>query len=105
MILDQGHGSTDNNTLRVSFIHAPDPFFSFTQGYGAKFMPVWAYTLSAHIPEDGRFDVALHDTRFQKDESIAEADVFHHARQSARREMIKMLIHEQGVILAGHFSK
>ena len=40
---------------RVAFIHAPDPGYADTQNYGAKFMPVWAYTLAAHIPDDGRF--------------------------------------------------
>ncbi|MED5395212.1 MAG: radical SAM protein [Pseudomonadota bacterium] len=63
-------------SLRVAFIHAPDPIYADTQNYGAKFMPVWAYTLGAHIPGDGRFDLSLHDCRFEPERDIAEADIF-----------------------------
>ena len=65
-----------NHSLRVAFIHAPDPIYADTQNYGAKFMPVWAYTLGAHIPGDGRFDLSLHDCRFEPERDIAEADIF-----------------------------
>ncbi|MBB53122.1 MAG: hypothetical protein CMF67_01985 [Magnetovibrio sp.] len=61
---------------RVAFIHAPDPGYADTQNYGAKFMPVWAYTLAAHIPDDGRFATSLYDCRFEPEEKIAEHDVF-----------------------------
>ena len=44
-----------SGALRCAFIHAPDPVYSDTQNYGAKFMPVWAYTLASHVPDDGRF--------------------------------------------------
>lgn len=47
--------------FRVTFVHAPDPVYADTQNYGAMFMPVWAYTLGAHIPDDGRFRLTLHD--------------------------------------------
>ena len=63
-------------SLRVTFIHAPDPIYADTQNYGAKFMPVWAYTLGAHIPGDGRFNLSLHDCRFQSELDITEADIF-----------------------------
>jgi radical SAM superfamily enzyme YgiQ (UPF0313 family) len=62
--------------LRVAFIHAPDPVYADTQNYGAKFMPVWAYTLGAQIPGDGRFELSLTDCRFEPEASIAEADVY-----------------------------
>lgn len=62
--------------LRVAFIHAPDPVYADTQNYGAKFMPVWAYTLGAHIPGDGRFQLSLTDCRFEPEAGIEEADVF-----------------------------
>lgn len=39
-------------------------------------MPVWAYTLGAHIPDDGRFKLSLYDCRFEKVASIQEADAF-----------------------------
>jgi len=62
--------------LRVTFVHSPDPTYADTQNYGAQFMPVWAYTLAAHIPEDGRFDLQLYDTRVDDVAAIAEADVY-----------------------------
>ena len=62
--------------LRVTFVHAPDPVYADTQNYGAMFMPVWAYTLGAHIPDDGRFRLALHDCRFEPEGDLAQADVF-----------------------------
>jgi len=62
--------------FRVAFIHAPDPVYADTQNYGAKFMPVWAYTLGAHIPGDGRFSLSLTDCRFEREAGIAEADAF-----------------------------
>ncbi len=62
--------------LRVAFIHAPDPVYADTQNYGAKFMPVWAYTLGAHIPGDGRFELSLTDCRFESESGIAEADIY-----------------------------
>ena len=62
--------------LRVTFVHAPDPIYADTQNYGAMFMPVWAYTLGAHIPDDGRFKLELYDLRFQSETEIAEADVY-----------------------------
>ena len=63
-------------TLRVAFVHAPDPIYSDNQNYGTKFMPVWAYTLAAHVPDDGRYRMALYDTRFDPVPGIVEADVF-----------------------------
>ncbi|MEP1031697.1 MAG: hypothetical protein ABJI62_18520, partial [Alphaproteobacteria bacterium] len=62
--------------FRVMFVHAPDPVYSNTQTYGAIFMPVWAYTLAAHIPDDLDVDLMLHDTRVQKVDDIPEADIY-----------------------------
>jgi radical SAM superfamily enzyme YgiQ (UPF0313 family) len=62
--------------LRVCFIHCPDPVYADTQNYGAQFMPVWAYTLAAHIPQDGRFQLALFDTRVEQFDQLGAADVF-----------------------------
>ena len=61
---------------RIAFIHAPDPVYADTQNYGAKFMPVWAYTLGAHISGDARFELSLTDCRFEPEAGIKEADVF-----------------------------
>ncbi len=62
--------------LRCTFVHAPDPVYADTQNYGAQFMPLWAYTLAAHIPDDGRYQLSLCDTRFDQIDHCAEADVF-----------------------------
>ena len=61
---------------RIAFIHAPDPVYADTQNYGAKFMPVWAYTLGAHISDDARFKLSLTDCRFEPEAGIKEANVF-----------------------------
>jgi radical SAM superfamily enzyme YgiQ (UPF0313 family) len=70
------NGSHASRVLSVCFIHSPDPNYADTQNYGARFMPVWAYTLAAHIPDDNRFRVSLYDTRIDSLDSIAAADVF-----------------------------
>lgn len=57
-------------------IHAPDPGYASTQTYGAQFIPLWAYTLAAHIPDDGRFAIRLYDHRFDGTDQIGEADVY-----------------------------
>jgi radical SAM superfamily enzyme YgiQ (UPF0313 family) len=62
--------------FRVGFIHSPDATYAETQTYGAKFMPVWAYTLAAHIPDDGTYALALHDLRFDTPDAVGAADVF-----------------------------
>ena len=66
----------EDRVLRVAFIHAPDPVYADTQNYGAKFMPVWAYTLASHIDNTDQFDLSLYDCRFQRESSITEADVY-----------------------------
>lgn len=62
--------------LRIAMIHAPDPVYAANQTYGAKFIPLWAYTLSAHIPKDGRFEIELYDDRFDPKETIGVHDVY-----------------------------
>jgi len=43
----------DGRILRCAFVHSPDPVYADFQNYGTKFMPVWAYTLAAHVPDGG----------------------------------------------------
>jgi radical SAM superfamily enzyme YgiQ (UPF0313 family) len=62
--------------LRVVLVHTPDPNYADTQNYGAQFMPLWAYTLAAHIPDDGSYALSLTDTRLGRTADIAEGDVF-----------------------------
>jgi radical SAM superfamily enzyme YgiQ (UPF0313 family) len=68
--------TADTPPFRVMFIHAPDPVYSDTQTYGAIFMPVWAYTLAAHVPDDMGVELQLHDTRVQGKDDIARADLY-----------------------------
>lgn len=62
--------------MRLAMIHAPDPVYATDQTYGAHFPPLWSYTLSAHIPRDGRFPLTLYDNRFDAVEDMREADVY-----------------------------
>jgi radical SAM superfamily enzyme YgiQ (UPF0313 family) len=61
---------------RISFIHAPDPFYSAYQNFGNKYMPVWAMSLAAQLPDDGTTSVDLFDTRIASVSTIPEADLF-----------------------------
>jgi radical SAM superfamily enzyme YgiQ (UPF0313 family) len=78
--------------LHCVFVHAPDPIYANTQNYGAMFMPVWAYTLAAHIPDDGRFTLGLCDTRFETLSSIPTLDV---AIFSGINQDYASLVHQQ----------
>lgn len=62
--------------LRITFIHCPNPYYTVLQNNGVHFMPVWAYTLAAHLPEDGRYQLTLHDDRVAKVDTVEEADIF-----------------------------
>src|ERR1044071_7363591 len=63
-------------SYRCSFIHAPDPVYSETQSYGAKFMSVWPFVLASHIPEEKNYRLSFYDTRFDFLENIKEADLY-----------------------------
>jgi radical SAM superfamily enzyme YgiQ (UPF0313 family) len=94
--------------LRVCFIHCPDPAYADTQNYGAQFMPVWAYTLAAHIPQDGRFRLSLFDARLEAIDSIETADVFlfsginqDHGNLLRVRKQLKELFPEARSVIGG----
>ncbi len=70
-----GGYAAHSRVLRCLFVHAPDPLYADTQNYGALFMPVWAYTLAAHVPNDGRFELQLCDTRFDSLQDFEGIDV------------------------------
>jgi radical SAM superfamily enzyme YgiQ (UPF0313 family) len=61
-------------TSRVAFVHCPDPAYSEMQNGGLLFMPVWAYTLAAHLPPS--YQLALVDTRLNSLDEVEQADVF-----------------------------
>jgi len=57
---------------RIAFVYAPQIYYE--QIYGARFVPLWAYTLASHVPES--WDIAIHDCTFVDPASIPEADLF-----------------------------
>src|SRR5260221_11484871 len=76
MAAPQPIAKMDDARLRIVFVHTPDPNYADTQNYGAQFMPLWAYTLAAHIPVDGRYALSLIDTRLERDVDGVAGDVF-----------------------------
>jgi radical SAM superfamily enzyme YgiQ (UPF0313 family) len=62
--------------LRVTFVHSPSPEHAANKDYGTRFMPVWVYTLAAHVPDDGRFEISLFDTRVRSFAAAPAAEVF-----------------------------
>ena len=60
---------------RVSFVHCPNPVYAAAQNNGVIFMPVWMYTLAAHLDSD-LYDFELYDTRLVKVSQIQAAEVF-----------------------------
>jgi len=62
--------------FRVTFIHSPEQTFTRLQNNGVLFMPLWAYTLAAHLPSGDGYELRLVDTRFTDIDDIAEAEVF-----------------------------
>jgi radical SAM superfamily enzyme YgiQ (UPF0313 family) len=67
--------SSGTGRPRVTFVHSPNPFFLTLQNNGVHFMPVWAYTLAAHLPDDA-YELTLHDSRFDRIDEVEGADVF-----------------------------
>lgn len=57
---------------RVSFIHAPEVYYE--QSHGARFIPLWAYTLAAYVPNE--WSVSIFDCTVVNQAKIPEASVF-----------------------------
>ncbi len=49
--------------MRVALVHAVDNRIADTQMFGIHFMPVWAYTLAAHLEDVPGLEIELHDLR------------------------------------------
>lgn len=62
--------------MRLCFVIAVDPETEKTQMFGVRYMPVWAYTLAAHLRPISDIKINLHDTRLESIERIPEADVY-----------------------------
>jgi radical SAM superfamily enzyme YgiQ (UPF0313 family) len=62
--------------MNVTFVHATNRFFSDTQMFGVHFMPVWAYTLAAHLRSLPGVTLRLFDDRFDDAAAIVASDIF-----------------------------
>ena len=58
------------DVLKLTFVHCQNRVFADTQMFGIHFMPVWAYTLAAHLARLPGINMALFDDRFDR---IADA--------------------------------
>lgn len=61
---------------RVAFVHAPNPVYAELQNNGILFMPVWAYTLAAHLADVPDVALSLHDLRLEPATGVPAADIF-----------------------------
>lgn len=62
--------------MKLCFLVCVDPEMEKTQMFGIRYMPVWAYTLAAHIRTRTSIQLLLHDTRISGFKNIPEADVY-----------------------------
>jgi len=62
--------------MRVTFVQAANRFFADTQMFGVHFMPVWAYTLAAHLRPLPGVTLRLFDDRFDDAAAIEASDIF-----------------------------
>jgi radical SAM superfamily enzyme YgiQ (UPF0313 family) len=60
----------------VTFVQATNRFFADTQMFGVYCMPVWAYTLAAHLEGLPDIALALFDDRFDTLSDVRPADLF-----------------------------
>ena len=57
---------------RLNLIYTPEVYYE--QNYGARFIPLWAYTLAAYAPKD--WEVSIFDCTILDRSQIPEASVF-----------------------------
>ena len=69
------HGKA-KRTLRCVFVYAPATVYADPHFTGARYAPLWAYTLAAHIPQNGRYQLSLHDARLQNIDTVEPAEIF-----------------------------
>ena len=65
-----------SDVLKLTFVHCQNRVFADTQMFGIHFMPVWAYTLAAHLARLPGIDMALFDDRFDRIAGVGPADAF-----------------------------
>ncbi len=57
---------------KITFVHAPEDFYD--QNYGTRFIPLWAYTLAAYVPDT--WEVEIIDCKIEDPRRTGPADVF-----------------------------
>ena len=57
---------------RIQFVHSPHLYYE--QNQGVRFVPLWAYTLAAHVPDD--WTPSVFDCALDSIERVTEAEVF-----------------------------
>jgi len=62
--------------MKVVFVHTHDRRWADTQTFGIHFMPVWAYTLAAHLSDLPDVELALFDARVARRRDAPAADVY-----------------------------
>jgi radical SAM superfamily enzyme YgiQ (UPF0313 family) len=62
--------------MKVTFVQTANRLFSDTQMFGVHFMPVWAYTLAAHLRSFPGITLRLFDDRFDDGDTVEASDVF-----------------------------
>ena len=62
--------------FRITFVQATNRFFADTQMFGVYCMPVWAYTLAAHLADLPDVELTLFDDRFDTVGDARPAELF-----------------------------
>jgi radical SAM superfamily enzyme YgiQ (UPF0313 family) len=62
--------------MKIGFLVCVDEIIERNQMFGVRYMPVWAYTLSAYVKDIPGITVFLHDTRLKSKEETPDADLF-----------------------------
>jgi radical SAM superfamily enzyme YgiQ (UPF0313 family) len=62
--------------MHLCFVVAVDPETEKTQMFGVRYMPVWVYTLAAHLRSQTNIQLTLVDTRLQSSSEIPQADCY-----------------------------
>lgn len=63
---------TRDPARKITFVHTPEVYYE--QNYGTRFIPLWAYTLAAHVPD--HWDVSIVDCTIEDRETIGPAPIF-----------------------------
>lgn len=62
--------------MKICFLICVDEVLERTQMFGVRYMPVWAYTLAAHMRSQADVEIKLHDGRIRPEIDIPESDLY-----------------------------